>query len=152
VNRKYQTGAGLIEVLITVLILAIGLLGLAALQTRSLQYNHASALRSQANILASDIIDRMRLNRKAALDGGYNLAYDGTTPAGATLAQTDLREWRALLTQSLPSAGGAVNCIANGNCTISVRWGERVSSEDTSGDDENGDASEFSEFVYSTRI
>src|SRR5690606_5834816 len=115
--RRYQTGAGLIEVLITVLILAIGLLGLAALQTRSLQYNHASALRSQANILASDILDRMRINRKVALNGSYNLAYSDTTPTGTTLVQTDLREWRALLARALPSGGGAVNCVANGNCT-----------------------------------
>ena len=58
-----QQGAGLIEVLVTVLILGTSLLALAALQSRSLQYNHSAYLRSQANILAYDILDRVRINR-----------------------------------------------------------------------------------------
>src|SRR5690606_28561880 len=121
------------------LILGIGLLGLATLQTRSMQYNHASALRSQANILASDILDRMRINRGAALARDYNLAYGDTTPDGSTLAQVDLREWRQLLEDNLPSAGGAVNCTTAGICTISIQWRERAGNEDMSSD-EDGEA------------
>ena len=48
------------EVLVAMLVLAIGLLGIAALQAQSLKFNHDSYVRSQATILASEIADTMR--------------------------------------------------------------------------------------------
>ena len=50
------------EVLIAMLVLAIGLLGLASLQAQSLRFNHDSYVRSQATILAYEIMDKMRAN------------------------------------------------------------------------------------------
>ncbi|HLE93281.1 MAG TPA: type IV pilus modification protein PilV, partial [Sulfuricaulis sp.] len=62
-NIAFQhRGFSLIEVLVALLVLSIGLLGLAALQTTSLQYNTGSYFRTQATFLAYDIIDRMRAN------------------------------------------------------------------------------------------
>src|SRR5690606_3184429 len=60
---RRENGFTLIEVLVTVIVLAIGLLGLAALQFSGLRYTHSAYQRSQATILTNDIIDRMRVNR-----------------------------------------------------------------------------------------
>jgi len=100
-----QHGFTLIEVLIAVIVLAIGLLGLASLQSQSLQFNFSAYQRSQANILAYDIIDRVRANRTASMAGSYNLAL-GAGPVSATdcqnaganctagdMANFDLTQW-----------------------------------------------------------
>ena len=63
------SGFTLLEVLVALVILSIGLLGLAGLQAASLRYNHSSYLRSQATLIAYDIVDRMRANRQEALNG-----------------------------------------------------------------------------------
>src|SRR5690606_27805074 len=59
---KNERGVGLIEVLVTLLILSTTLIALSALQTRSLQFNQGAYFRSQANMLAYDMLDRIRVN------------------------------------------------------------------------------------------
>jgi len=63
-----QHGFSLIEVLVAMLILAIGLLGLAALQTQGVRFNHDAHVRTAATVLAYDIVDKMRLNRANKAD------------------------------------------------------------------------------------
>lgn len=135
--NRTQAGFTLIEVLVTLLILSVGLIGLAALQAKSLQYNQGSYLRSQANILAYDIIDRMRINRKRAQEGAYNLALDAATPSGSELHQVDLHEWIGLLSSTLPAGDGQVGCNSV-SCEVSVAWTE-------------ADGNSYS-FSYRTRI
>jgi len=105
-----QQGFTLIEVLIAVLVLSLGLLGLAGLQASSLRYNNSAAARGQATFLAYDIIDRMRANKTAAIAGSYDTSY-GTAPSAggsdcqaagagcsaAAMAAYDLNQWRCLL-------------------------------------------------------
>ncbi len=128
-DRRTSGGFTLVEVLVTLVILSVGLLGIAALHTASLRNNLDSALRSQASALAADIADRMRANRNAALDLQYNLALGDATPAMTgtpTLAQRDLNAWRTLLAQVLPGGTGAVAVDpATDICLITVQWGER---------------------------
>ena len=62
-------GFSLIEVLVAMLVLAIGLLGLAALQTQGVRFNHDAYVRTSATNLAYDIIDKMRLRRSSQDDG-----------------------------------------------------------------------------------
>jgi type IV pilus assembly protein PilV len=94
-NVRRQGGVGLIEVLIAVLVLSIGFLGIAALQTKSLSGNNSAMMRTQANIAAYSMFDAMRADRANALTGNY----DGTVTVGAcptavgTLAQAQLRTW-----------------------------------------------------------
>lgn len=140
---RNQQGAGLIEVLVTVLILGTSLLALAALQSKSLQYNHSAYLRSQANILAYDILDRVRVNR--ANVASYSLGLADGKPSGTTLAQQDMSEWLTNIETMLPGADGAVECVAaTGLCTVTVQWAEQNSSGETSEDQ--------SQFVYTTRL
>ena len=101
---KGSRGFTLIEVLVSVLVLAIGLLGLASLQANSMKHNHNAYLRSQATVLAYDIIDRMRANISTAEAGNYDTA-GSDTPSGSTNCQTgscsatdmatfDINQWK----------------------------------------------------------
>ncbi|MDN3639509.1 type IV pilus modification protein PilV [Simiduia curdlanivorans] len=127
VSARHQKGATLIEILITVLILAVGLLGVAALQTQSLSFNRDAYHRSQASVLAYDIIDRMRLNRQNILQ--YNIGVADADPSAGSLPGDDVIAWRALLASALPQGIGGINCDANDFCTIAVQWYEISESE-----------------------
>jgi len=125
-----QSGFTLIEVLIAILILGIGLLGLASLQAVGLQFNQSSQFRSQATNLAYEMADRMRSNRQAARDGDYtgplvtplpdctpNLALNQ-----ATVAARDVASWRNSLACLLPLGNGAIAVDNDGIATITVQW------------------------------
>jgi type IV pilus assembly protein PilV len=124
ISIKNQSGVGLIEVLVAVLILGTALLTLTSLQTRSLQFNQSAYLRSQANILAYDIIDRIRINRGQA--DNYDLDFTSTVPTGTSLRDTDLREWRTNVAKLLPGGTGKVSCDNNKKCTIQIQWVEQA--------------------------
>ena len=66
--RRRQRGFSLIEVLVAMLVLAIGLLGLAALQTQGVRFNHDAYVRSNATALAYEIMDKMRARRGSVAD------------------------------------------------------------------------------------
>ncbi|MDX1803889.1 MAG: type IV pilus modification protein PilV [Alcanivorax sp.] len=85
-------GFSLIEVLIALLLLSIGLLGVAGLQALSVQMNVSANQSSQATYIGYDIVDRMRANRMAALKGAYDRALSCTLPTGTTVADNDLKE------------------------------------------------------------
>ena len=72
--RRRQRGVSLIEVLVSTLILAIGLVGVAGLQAFALKNNQSAQMRSQASALAYDLADRMRGNVAAANAGMYDPA------------------------------------------------------------------------------
>lgn len=105
---RKQTGFTLIEILVTVVISAIGLLGLAGLQAAALSYNSTAYQRSQATNLAYDIIDRARANAAAARNGDYNVSFGFSNQGTGTLAQQDLSEWRQSLINSLPAGTAEV--------------------------------------------
>lgn len=120
---KREKGFSLIEVLVTLLITSVGLLGLAALQAKSLQFNHGAYLRSQANILAYDIADRMRLNKDDARAGQYNISMNSSKPSASGLVATDQNQWLTLIETSLPAGDGSVSCVSN-ICTLTIQWRE----------------------------
>ena len=115
---KTNAGFTLIEVLIAMVVLAVGLLGLAALQTTSLKNNQSAYFRSQATQLAYDITDRMRTNKLGVAAGNYNLGSAGArdcalnTCTTAQMAAYDIAEWNAALAAQLPSGEGVV-CLDN---------------------------------------
>ncbi|MEW5973559.1 MAG: type IV pilus modification protein PilV [Pseudomonadota bacterium] len=132
--RSRQTGVTLLEALITVIVISIGLLGLAALQGRALQENQGAFQRSLASILAYDILDCMRANREAAKAGSYDLALDAGKPTGTSVPATDLNQWRTSLETGLASGKGSVDCDAAGLCTITVQWFDKSVNDDLNGD------------------
>lgn len=81
-----QTGLTLIELLVAVLVLAIGVLGITALQMVSLQNNRGALYRAEAVQLAYDMMDRIRANPEGAVPGA---AYDGLALADGPPAASD---------------------------------------------------------------
>jgi len=106
---------------VAVVILAIGLLGIAGLQATSIRNNNSAYLRSQATILAYDIIERMRANNTLAKNGSYGVAM-GSSGSGTGMALIDVTEWKTVLGQMLPSGDGSVIVDLAGNATVVVRW------------------------------
>lgn len=128
-SLKKQGGVALIEVLIAFFVLAIGLLGLAGLQIKTLQFNQSAYQRSQATIAAYDMLDRMRLNRDAARVGGYNVEF-GSSGSGTGLVGEDLTSWLSFLQGNLPDGQGRIECDDNSVCVVAVRWTNRFEPAD----------------------
>lgn len=122
---KYLSGFTLLEVMISLLILSIGLLGIAALQANSLKINHGAYQRSQAIFLAYDMMDRLRANRTAALAGQCDIAL-GATLGGTDMCDVDVTDWQDNFVGALlPSGVGSVDCSTTANvCVVTVQWDE----------------------------
>lgn len=120
----HARGIGLIEVLVSVLILGVGLLGVAALQSFALRGGQSSLESSQGVMQATSIIEAMRANSANA--ASYNMAMTCAVPAGGSLAQNDLRDWITGLKGTMGTAADTTTCgqIAGcpGACVVTVRW------------------------------
>lgn len=124
-------GFTLLEVLIALLVLSVGLLGIAGLQLTSLRSNHSAYLRSQATILAYDILDRMRANRAQAQADNTTADDYNTTIATAedlpdisgspTQAAKDLNSWGTAVL-ALPGASATVKVNTDNTVSVSISW------------------------------
>jgi type IV pilus assembly protein PilV len=124
-----QAGFTLIEVLVALLVLSVGLLGLAALQQNAVRFNYDAHLASQATTLAYDIADRIRGNRQAALANAYDSVFAAMPPAcnaaiaAGTVVAQDIAAWRRALTCALPAGNGEIDWDGPSEIlTITVRW------------------------------
>ncbi len=88
---RLQRGVGLIEVLIAVLVLSIGLLGMAGLQVASMRNNQSAYQRGMAVVQGYYIADAMRSDRTNARNGAFNIAIGAASPTGTTFAQRSRR-------------------------------------------------------------
>ena len=122
-NWSRETGTTLLEILVTLVVIALGLLGLASLQAVSLRSNNTAYYRSQATILAYDIVDRMRTNRAAAVNtASYNIGFETAASSDATVIGTDINEWKTNIAQAIPAGQGSITVLAGGVALISIRW------------------------------
>jgi len=155
---KNECGVGLIEVLVTLLILSTTLIALSALQTRSLQFNQGAYFRSQANMLAYDMLDRIRVNDslpssnvapapvREALSA-YTMAKTkakDATAATTPLSAADQYQWLRSINATLPGGTGQITCDGNRVCRVTITWAELNSS----GLDDEDESS----FTYEARI
>lgn len=120
--RRRQNGFTLLEVLVSMVVLALGLLGYAGLQMASIKNSSSAYQRSQATVLASDIIDRMRVNRGEAVAGNYATSIGAAAAVGASVASQDVAEWKTLIGNALPGGDGAITVDANGNVLVQIQW------------------------------
>lgn len=134
---RRQQGLTLIEVLVSMIILATGILGMMALQTTSLQTNQSSYYRTQAIILAYDIIDRMKANPNAMSQALYN-GFDSDSPPSEPSCMTtgcnasdraslDMAQWAENFdddTGLLPEGQGTITLETDATYTITVSWQE----------------------------
>lgn len=126
-SRNRQRGVSLLEVMIAVLIMGIGMLGIAAMQTTALRNSQSSLERSQAVILAYSMFDAMRANRTAALEGRYDMGKTCEAIAAGSLADNDRRSWlESMRSNRVLGTGddtcGQIDCRANSPCTVTVFW------------------------------
>ncbi len=147
-SKYHQNGFSLIELLVAVVVLSIGMLGLAGLQATGLQHNHSANYRSTATVLAYSIVDSMRANRVGAGDGLYNITLAESAPTGTAIYDQDLSIWLGELAARLPSGDGAVDSVTNVvgtvqliTVTVTVQW-----------DDRRGGGSETQQFTLNSQI
>ena len=125
-SRNKQQGFTLLEVLIALLVLSIGLLGLAALQTTGLRSNQMATMRTLATQIAYDMTDRMRANPGGVAAGQYVIATNATpVDPPVTRADNDLTEWRTQVVR-LPGGLSHITQSAGPPVTheITVFWDE----------------------------
>jgi type IV pilus assembly protein PilV len=130
-----QQGFSLIEILITMVITSIGLLGIAGLIVTSLKNNQGSYSRTQASMLANDIVDRMRANRGTAESASlpYNLAMNASPSTSAPVPLADLIAWRAAVASSVPEGKSSIVFdAATMNVVVTIQWDDSRSTGDGS--------------------
>jgi type IV pilus assembly protein PilV len=110
--RDRASGFTLLEVLIALVVLSIGLLGIAALQGVGLRSSQGAYLTSQASLLAYDMADRIRANPQTlAVYNGFVANDANCLAAGAGLAGADLQEWSCAVRALLPDGTGRIDGV-----------------------------------------
>ncbi len=122
-SARVQCGLSLLEVMIAAVILSVGLLGMALLQSTALRATTLTNERSQATMLVYDMIDRIRANRANAatyglISEGY-FVVDGRTgicapgaPVPAPRWAADRVEWVCAVRRAIPDARGRITVTA----------------------------------------
>lgn len=160
IKRKCQNGYSLIEVMVSVLVMTLGILGMTGLQSASLKHNTHSMQRTKAAYLSYEIMDRMRANASPiySIALGSQPAEQECFSAGCTpeeLMNFDIAEWKCALgkhvsssvctdlaananalllsVEALPGGDGSISCtLSTGTkaCTVTVQWQERSNGAD----------------------
>jgi len=147
--RTTQQGFSLIELLVALVILAVGILGIAGLQVVALQQNRGALYRAEATMIANDVMDRIRVNRDTTYDTAINddppaLADDcrSTDCSPDEMAEYDIAQWKCSINDldadgnpfdicttlgiegALPGGAGAIN-LAGDVYEVTVQWTDR---------------------------
>lgn len=122
-----QRGLSLLEVLIAVLVLSIGMLGVAAMQTTNIKNSQSAHLRSVAVVLAAGMAERIRAQPQLATAGSFSLTKQcASLSAGNSLAQRELASWlndiRLKLGELETTCGAIVHDSNSRTYTVQVIW------------------------------
>lgn len=155
-RKPRQKGIGLIEILITIVLLSIGFLAAARMQVEGMRFSQSAYYQSQAYFLASDMINRMRTNSRGVRAGRYSNITTSAVAADpgcalnacnpAQIALQDIYEWggyfhprdaqatnfiAALPSSDSITAYATVIPVDNDIFTVTLVWSEIIGSEDT---------------------
>ena len=137
-GAQLQRGAGLLEILIAVLVLSIGFIGMSTLLVRSMTNNNSAMTHTQTSVVSYGILDAMRANRAAALNGDYDTTAsfnnsNGTPKCSLSSSlsgrpDTEVRAWCLGSGGSTPDglaalgkgASGKIDCTNQGDCTVTI--------------------------------
>ena len=151
--KSAEQGFTLVEVLVSMVILGVGLLGIAALQSTAVKNTNTSNMRGQVAILAANLSNRIRLNRQEALVGTYLVnarpavgvnCSQNTTCTGNQMANYDLRLWYRRLDDLLGAGKASAEikcfiagveavggpCLVNAVFMITIKWKEQVGKDE----------------------
>jgi type IV pilus assembly protein PilV len=139
-GARQSHGVGMVEVLVTLVILSVGLLGTATLYVTSMQTKTTAQSRMQAVNLAADIADRIRANRTAgddyelpdttALTTAPAASCTTTNCTSAEMAAVDLYLWSAAVLNTLPGTVSRSITVTDATATtptiylIEISWTE----------------------------
>jgi type IV pilus assembly protein PilV len=140
-SARRQTGVGLIEILVAVLVLSIGFLGMAALQSKALSNNNSAMARSMGTIATYSILDAMRIDPDGVDAGSYDdlevtvksdLSCEGVVTDGS-LAAVNQQNWCDELGRLIgPGTVGRIEALDGGNYEIAIEFDDsRVSGGQT---------------------
>lgn len=128
-----QTGMGMIESLVALVIISIGLLGIASLQITSLKQSSSAQWHSQAVWFSYEMTDRIAANRTAFVqydgidtDNAYSQDCQAAPCTDAQMVTADAQDWKALV-GTLPLGRGFISSAGN-TLTVSVMWDDGASS------------------------
>lgn len=145
-NRHGQAGFSMIEVLVSLMLIAITLLGQAGIQANALKLSKGAGLRMQAVFLSNELAERMESNKLGAVAGAYTVAMQSSTPitmgtncatgacSSAALAAYDLSEWTTRVAATLRGSSWQITNPVAGNPStyvIVVNWEDRRGNADT---------------------
>ena len=135
--RKRDRGFTLLEILVTLFVLALGVLGTAGLQAFALKLSQGAQLRSQAVVLGLDLLERMEAINPAAIAGNYEAAVlPAASPndcraafcSPSELATYDLVQFKTRVEAQLPGATATVTFTPGAIVayTVQINWVERI--------------------------
>lgn len=170
--RQTQQGSAMMETVVSLFVLAVGLLGTLAMQAQGVNSNQRANFVTEANILAADMVDRILAYNNIDTDtfsghsGDYNgldtLSESASAPdcsAGCPLADQvvlDTAQWGDALAQNLPNGSGKISFDdANNTYTIQIFWDHNhtgATGRGCSGDDQGEEATDLTCYTYQLRI
>ena len=137
-SQKKHQGFTLIEVLVSLLIMTLGIVGVLKMQTQSLKSNQRAYFRTQADLLSRDMLARMQANKMEARNGKYVVdAKPASTPncqttecSAVQLRKWDLHQWYEQVEKQLPAGSATVEKFDGDNrYLISIRWDDYRTSQ-----------------------
>ena len=133
-SRSRASGFSMIEVLVALVVLAIGLLGFALLQTMNLRFTQSANYRTQATNLAYDLLDQMRANRYqaawyagssgASFNAGEVSDIECSRPTGAVTIQDSSARWKCQVARTLGPSASADVTYNDGEVEVVISWGD----------------------------
>lgn len=127
IKQNIQRGVTLVEAMIALLVISVGLLGIASLQITAMNQNASAMNHSQAVWYSYNMSDRIRANPTAFAsyngidtDNGYSQSCTGGPCSDAQMAEADAAEWATMI-GNLPNGRGLVNANADG-LVVTVMW------------------------------
>jgi type IV pilus assembly protein PilV len=130
--RHGQRGFGLVESLVALVVISVGMIGIASLYAQGLRASSTAFYRTQAVNLAADMADRIRVNRRGGASYGGAAANNPCGAGGginctpAQMAAHDLFVWQAQVIAQLPGGAGVVLFAGTSppTYTIQLTWTE----------------------------